>query len=94
MADLERRRFFSRYLVKQAADVVDAFKQGSLEAEKKASFDRYFDTYESCYALALAYPDDLIIETARLHGIPTDGREKKDIVKELFLKASWGPNGF
>ena len=47
----------------------------------------YFDSYESSYALTLAYPDEILIETARQSGIRTDGREKNEIIKELFEKS-------
>ena len=50
------------------------------------AFERYFESYDSSYALTLAYPDDLLLETARRHGIETEGREKNEIVKELFKK--------
>jgi hypothetical protein len=36
--------------------------------------------------LTLAYPDDILMETARLEGIEIAGREKSAIVRELFLK--------
>jgi hypothetical protein len=66
--------------------LVKSFKQGMAEAEQKADFDHFFESDESGYALTLAYPDDLVFETARLHGIATQGRDKKDILKELFLR--------
>ena len=62
------------------------FEAGLEEARRKEEFDRFFDSYESSYALTLAYPDDILIETARRNGIETENRSKIDIVKELFLK--------
>jgi hypothetical protein len=53
-------------------------------ADREDSFDRFFESDESCYALTLAYPDDMLIETAKSNGITIEGRDKKDIVKELF----------
>jgi hypothetical protein len=86
MVDKNKRLFFKRGLLKQVAGIVAGFQEGMEEAERRDCFDRFFETDESCYALTLAYPDDLLLETAKMHGIATDGRDKKDIVKELFLK--------
>ena len=86
MIDKDRRRFFKRGLLKHVAGIVAGFQEGVATADRKDSFERFFESDESCYALTLAYPDDLLLETAKLHGIETEGRDKKDIVKELFLK--------
>lgn len=56
------------------------------ETRQSLAFDDFFKSYESSYALTLAYPDDILIATAHQHGIDTEGREKKEIVKELFEK--------
>ncbi len=86
MIDRNRRQFFKRGLLKQLAGIVAGFQEGVATADRRDSFERFFESDESCYALTLAYPDDLLLETAKLHGIETEGRDKKDIVKELFLK--------
>jgi hypothetical protein len=86
MIDRNRRQFFKRGLLKQLAGIVAGFQDGMAMADRKDSFERFFESDESCYALTLAYPDDLLLETAKLNGIETEGRDKKDIVKELFLK--------
>jgi hypothetical protein len=86
MIDRNRRQFFKRGLLKQLAGIVTGFQEGMATADRKDSFERFFESDESCYALTLAYPDDLLLETAKLSGIETEGRDKKDIVKELFLK--------
>ncbi|BBO77228.1 hypothetical protein DSCW_46450 [Desulfosarcina widdelii] len=65
---------------------MQGFEDGLEEARQKAEFDQFFDSYESSYALTLAYPDDILLETARKYDIETEGRPKKDIVKELFIK--------
>ena len=62
------------------------FEDGLEEARQRAEFDQFFDSYESSYALTLAYPDDILLETARKYNIDTENRPKKDIVKELFIK--------
>ena len=56
------------------------------EAQQSLAFDDFFESYESSYALTLAYPDDILIETANQYGIETEGREKNEIVKEVFEK--------
>jgi hypothetical protein len=86
MVDREKRYLFKGGFLKQIAGIAAGFREGMAAAERKADFDRFFETDESCYALALAYPDDLLLETARMHGIPTEGLEKKEIVKALFLR--------
>jgi hypothetical protein len=86
MGEVSRRHFITRGLLRQVAGILAGFEEGRIEAERKETFDRYFDSYESCYALVLAYPEDVLLETARRHGVPTEGREKKEIVKDLFRK--------
>ena len=89
MVDNSKRSFCKRYVLRQVGEILAGFKEGMQGAEQKDEFDRYFDSYDSSYALTLAYPDDILLETARQFGIETEGREKKDIVKELFKKAEW-----
>ena len=86
MADAGRREFLKRYFKSQVGNILAGFAAGVKEAEEEETFDQFFDSYESSYALTLAYPDDILMETARTHGIETEGREKNDIVKELFKK--------
>jgi len=84
--DNGRRKFLSVYPISQAEKILRGLKDGFAEAERKDEFDRFFESYESSYALTLAYPDDILLETARKHGIETENRSNKDIVKELFIK--------
>jgi hypothetical protein len=81
-----RRQFLRRGLLRQVAGFVAGFQEGVAAAERKDEFERFFESDESCYALTLAYPDDILMETAKQYGIETDGRDKKEIVKELFLR--------
>jgi len=81
-----RRKFLTDYPLNQAGKLVQSFKAGLEEAKQREEFDRFFESYESSYALTLAYPDEILVETARSCGIETEGRKKIDIVKELFLK--------
>lgn len=80
-----RRKFLTGYPLRQAGKIFQGFKAGLEEAEKKDEFDKFFGSYESSYALTLAYPDDILLETARQNGIETEGRDKLDIMKDLFI---------
>jgi hypothetical protein len=93
MVDQNKRQFFRRGWLRQVGQIVSGFQEGMREAEQKIAFERYFESYESSYALTLAYPDEILMETARQHGIDTEGREKNDIVKELFRKHGGGEYG-
>jgi hypothetical protein len=86
MVDQSKRTFCRKYFASQIGNVVEGFRQGIKEAKENLTFDEFFESYGSSYALTLAYPDDILLETARQHGIVTDGREKNEIVKELFEK--------
>ena len=86
MIDKDKRSFFRVGILKQVAGIVAGFREGLSAAERQEEFERFFESDESCYALTLAYPDELLLETAKLHGIETEGRDKKDIVKELFVR--------
>lgn len=92
MIDESKRQFFKSGLLGQIAGIVAGFQEGVAVAKRQEEFDRFFDSYESCYALVLAYPDDILLETARKEGVAVEGREKIDIVKELFIKkGGYGP---
>ncbi len=85
MVDETKRSFFTRYLPRQLTRCLADFEAGIEEARRREEFDRFFDSYESSYALTLAYPDDILMETAKQYGIETEGRAKLEVVKELFL---------
>jgi uncharacterized protein YggL (DUF469 family) len=84
--DDQRRKFLCQNAFRHLGSVVNAFKQGIAEARDKHAFDSFFESYESSYALTLAYPEEILIETARKEGITVEGRDKNAIVKELFEK--------
>ncbi len=86
MVDTSKRGFFKHSFLEGIGQVMSGLDDGVKQVEAKRNFDEYFDSYESSYALTLAYPDEILIETARQAGIETNGRDKKDIVKELFEK--------
>ena len=86
MADQSKRLFLPRYLRQLMGEVIGAYQEGVKEVNRRADFERFFESDESSAALTLAYPDDILMETARLEGIEIAGREKSAIVRELFLK--------
>jgi hypothetical protein len=86
MVDSRKRQFFTRYLLHHIGRCVADFEEGIEEARRKEEFDRFFSSYENSYALTLAYPDDILMATARQYGIETEGRPKIEVVKELFLR--------
>ena len=78
------RRHFLKGLFREGVKTLAAFQDGREEARRAEERNAFFESYESSYALTLAYPDDILLETARKNGIETEGREKNDIMKELF----------
>ena len=94
MFDQSKRNFFKRGWLREVGEIVSGFQEGVKEVEQENTFEQYFESYDSSYALTLAYPDDLLLETARRHGIETEGREKNEIVKELFKKHGGEEYGF
>lgn len=87
MVDKSKRRLFSRKgIAEEIGQIAANFSAGMDEAEKKERFDRFFESYEASYALTLAYPDEILLESARMAGIETEGRDKKEIVKEMMQK--------
>jgi hypothetical protein len=86
MSNRSRRHFLSRYFLHHAGRCLRGFEDGLEEGRKRAEFDQFFESYESSYALTLAYPDEILLETAKNFGIETQNRSKREIVKELILK--------
>jgi len=62
-----------------------AFEEGKEEARQKAERRDFFRSYESSYAMTLC-EDELLMESARLAGIETEGRDRLEIARELFAK--------
>jgi hypothetical protein len=83
--DKSKRHFLTRYPRQQAGNCISGFMAGLQAAKEREELDRFFESYESSYALTLAYPDDILLETARMNGVETKDRKKIDIVKELIL---------
>jgi hypothetical protein len=86
MTQNNRRAFFKGLLHEVVSGTLGAFQSGMEEKKREEGLEAFFSSYESSYALSLNYPDDIILESARMAGIPTEGREKIDIVKDLFFQ--------
>ncbi len=71
-------------LAREIGVIVRSFREGAEETRPPEEPD-FFSSYESSYALTLAYPDDIIIESARGMGIEVEGKERIEIVREMFL---------
>ena len=84
--DKSKREFCKKYFFQQAVDIAAGFQAGVQAAKEKEDFEAFFDSYESSYSLTLAYPDEILLDTARKSGVKTEGREKIEIVKELLKK--------
>jgi len=65
--------------------VTGAIKGSLVFEDVTSSWEKqdFFSSYETSYSMTLAYPEDLLIESARAVGIPVDGREKLDIVRDM-----------
>lgn len=86
MTDNGRRAFLSKYFLHQVGRCLRGFEHGIDESRKADNFEKFFESDESSYALTLAYPDEILLETAKNYGIDIDGRSKREIVRELMLK--------
>lgn len=82
----QRRRFFRNLVQELGRAALGGFQSGVREQREQEDFERFFESYESSYALTLNYPDEILLETARQRGIEVEGRDKLDIVKEMFRK--------
>lgn len=56
----------------------------SLELRKKESMQHYFQSPLYSYPLLQEMPWEMLLEEAIKKGIPTDGRSKNDIARDLF----------
>jgi hypothetical protein len=79
-----RRSFFGQ-LLKEGAKSVAAFREGLGREKEENPADSFFDSYESSYALTLC-EEELMMESARMAGIETEGRDRNEIARELFAK--------
>ena len=85
MTDKIRRRFLGTYVLQQVGRCLRGFEAGFDEGCQETDLDKFFESDESSYALTLAYPDEMLLETAKNHGIAVENRSKRDIIRELIL---------
>lgn len=83
MSDKGRRKFLSSFFQKETIDCLRGFSKGLREAKQNHDFEKFFESDESSYSLTLAYPDEILIETAKKYGIEVENRPRREIVKEL-----------
>ena len=83
-----RRSFFSD-LLREGTKALAEFRETMQEARLEAQAEKYFDTYESSYALTLC-EEELMMDSARQAGIETEGRDRNEIARELFTKQGKG----
>jgi hypothetical protein len=86
MTDKSKRQFFTKDFMHQVGRCLRGFEDGVDEIRQEDDFERFFESDESSYALTLAYPDEILLETAKNYGIDIDGRSKREIVKELMSR--------
>lgn len=72
---------------------VTGVREAEEEEREERTLAEFFESYESSYALTLNYPDEILIETARMQGIEVEGREKIDIVKDMFIRKESADHG-
>ena len=80
-------------LCRELGYLAKSFREGAGEGRTAWETQDFFSSYETSYSLTLAYPDDIIIESARLMGIAVEGRSKIAIVREMMEKSSRQENG-
>lgn len=82
---VSRRDFISTRLIRELRKLLVA---GEPKSEKAGNlFERFFSSYEDSYALTLAYPEEVFIESAKKMGIETAGKDRLQLVKEIVAKA-------
>jgi hypothetical protein len=84
--DRTKRLFFRNLFRSVAQSAVDGYRIADEKIREEEDLDRFFESYESSSALTLNYPDEILIESARLEGIEVEGRDKLDIVRDMFRK--------
>jgi hypothetical protein len=99
---MDRRKFFrdsERRALAAAADCVEKVGQihrelteiaEELTAAGENVMDTFFDSYEESCSLTLAYPREFFEPMADAAGIPHQGRETLDIVRDLYRAGKLG----
>lgn len=82
MSSITRREFLS---AKSLLGIFDVFKGiQSEEVRKRESLEQYFQSPLYSYPLLQEMPWELLLEEANKQGIPTEGRSKNDIARDVF----------
>jgi hypothetical protein len=79
----QSKRLLLPQMIQFLGEVAENFQEGINEARRKFALEDFFDSDESRTAFL---SDDILIETARLEGIETTGRDKIEIARELLIK--------
>lgn len=74
-------------LCRELGQIAKSFHEGVAEVKPSWESLDFFSSYETSYSLTLAYPDDILIESARKMGIAVEGKEKISIVREMLEKS-------
>jgi len=74
------REFYQVY--RQLKDSVDEIM------EETDFLEAFFASYASSYSLSLAYPESLWKATAENLGIDTEGKDRLQLAKEVFIKSN------
>ncbi len=85
------KRSIKRELIQVANEIHDLVVEMKKEIISDEDFNflrDFFENYERSYSLSLAYPEELWRVTAENAGINTEGKERLQLAKEVFLKAS------
>jgi hypothetical protein len=86
---ISRRQFLSGAIFKKLWENV-ASEPRSPEARRQDSLRQYFRSPLSSYPLLQEMPWEMLLAEARARGIPTAGRSKNAIARDLFLQGDQG----
>jgi len=82
--DESKRKFFKDYFIRDTLKLVRKTREAFKEGEER---EGYFDSFETAYPLiseTMLFMDDEVKEL----GIDTTGKDKLEIVKEIYSKRS------
>jgi hypothetical protein len=87
MPDLiSRRDLISKKIFKMIFSLLAPKDSSSPEKRREENILQYFDSPLHSYPLLQEMPLDMLIAEAQAQGIPTAGRSKNEIARDIFLK--------
>jgi hypothetical protein len=87
MADLiSRRDLLLKNIFKTIFNHLSPEDSTPSEISREESLLQYFQSPLHSYPLLQEMPLDMLIAEAQVRGIPTDGRSKNEIARDIFLK--------